>query len=536
MISFRKLGAVAASAAILVAGCRPNLDVTNPNEPDVARANASPEDVKNLAASSVRTWYIGATDYEPWAMLATTADNLTANFGNFGMRFNNLEPRTPYGNNSAGGDRGVTEAPWNSSYGALGAANDAIRALKGGLKLAGGQAESDAYRRLAQMTQAFTLGQLAMLFDRAFIVDETTDLASPPALSTYKEVSAAAVAKWAALANDAAGKNDTYLASDFPLDGGPLTSAKLARIANTMAALTMAYTPRNAAEAAAVNWGQVATYAAKGIGTGTAGAPFDLSVIGDFSNWYSGFTEIGSSYSWMRVDMRVINKMDPTQPAKFAGVVVPRGPSADARYAKEFIVRAPIGDPARGIYMQSPFYYSRYFDYSLDGAHDEEGPQPYILAAESDLVRAEALIRSGGDLATAASLINITRVGRGNLPPATAAQGAATLLGYIEYERDIELIATSGFTFFQRRHVDGLQAGTLHHLPIPAKELETLGLPIYTFGGVGGTLESVSRMGNNAVMNRLNGEYQASLALPSGETMTLHFPARTYRTTRGPRQ
>jgi len=33
--------------------------------------------------------------------------------------------------------------------------------------------------------------------------------------------------------------------------------------------------------------------------------------------------------------------------------------------------------------------------------------------------------------------------------------------------------------------VDGLQAGTIRHLPIPAKELETLVLPIYTFGGVG---------------------------------------------------
>jgi hypothetical protein len=28
-----------------------------------------------------------------------------------------------------------------------------------------------------------------------------------------------------------------------------------------------------------------------------------------------------------------------------------------------------------------------------------------------------------------------------------------------------------------------LQTGTACQLPIPAKELETLGLPIYTFGG-----------------------------------------------------
>src|SRR6185369_6089653 len=99
MNSIRKLGAVMASASILLAGCKPNLDVTNPNEPDVARALASPEDVQSLAISSVHSWYLSSTDYEPYAFLQTTSDVLTANFGNFGMRFNNLEPRIAYANN-----------------------------------------------------------------------------------------------------------------------------------------------------------------------------------------------------------------------------------------------------------------------------------------------------------------------------------------------------------------------------------------------------------------------------------------------------
>ena len=113
-------------------------------------------------------------------------------------------------------------------------------------------------------------------------------------------------------------------------------------------------------------------------------------------------------------------------------------------------------------------------------------PGRVSISGESDLVRAEALIRKPSpDLATAAALINNSRVTRGHLPPATAGDGVATLLSYIDYEREIELHATSGFTLFQRRHVDGLQPGTYRHLPIPAKELETLALPIYTFGGVG---------------------------------------------------
>jgi hypothetical protein len=55
----------------------------------------------------------------------------------------------------------------------------------------------------------------------------------------------------------------------------------------------------------------------------------------------------------------------------------------------------------------------------------------------------------------------------------------------ISYERDIEIMNTSGTTLFWRRAVTDqpLQAGTPCQLPIPAKELETLGLPNYTFGG-----------------------------------------------------
>ena len=530
MKSIRQLGAVLGSATILLgAACRPSLDVTNPNEPDIPRALASPGDVKNLAVSSLRSWYIGATDYEPWLMFQVTADASTANYGNFGMRFNNLEPRIPYENNSAGGDRGVTESPWNSSYSALGAANDAIRAFKGGLTLPEGQAETDKYRRIAQFTQAATLTTLALVFDQAFIVDETSDPGSPPKLQPYADVSAAAVAKWAALAADAAGKNDTYdQSSEFPMADSPLTSDRLARWANTMAALTMAYTPRNAAEAAKVDWAKVATFADKGIGTGSAGAPFDVVVVGDYNNWYSGLTELGDGISWTRVDMRLICRMDPSQPCKFNGTIPPKGSSADARFDTDYGYDAElIGDPGRGIYMQSPYYHARYYDYSSDG-NDEIGPAPYLLAAESDLVRAEALIRSGGSLATAADLINNTRVGRGQLPPATAGDGAATLLADIDYERDVELLSTDGFTLFQRRHVDGLQPGTVHHLPIPAKELETLGLPIYTFGGVGKE-QSLALMGGASMSRSFFPPSDVSVQLPNGTLQTLHFPGAARR-------
>jgi starch-binding outer membrane protein, SusD/RagB family len=274
----------------------------------------------------------------------------------------------------------------------------------------------------------------------------------------------------------------------LPMPDGALTSGRINRIANTMAAMTLAYHPRTPAQATSVDWAKVAAYADKGIGTGSAGTPFDVVVQNDANQWVSLLMAYGDLIDWVRTDHRVIHRMNPSVPPKYDGTDLPAGSSPDARYATDYeYVAPPVGDPGRGVYMQSLWYHKRYAFANWYSTTALAGNVPYMLAAESDLIRAEALIRSGGNLQTAADLINNTRVGRGNLPPATGGDGAATLLIYISYERDVEITNTSGTTLYWRRAVTDqpLQAGTACQLPIPAKELETLGLPIYTFGGVG---------------------------------------------------
>src|SRR6185503_16564343 len=247
MMSIRKLGSMAALAALaLSAACSTDLNVTNPNEPDQKRAIASPEDVKNLAETSVNSWYLTSTFYRPYQMMTVTADVLTANFGNFGMRFNNVEPRIAYNNSSAADDGLVAYDHWSQNYQTLGAANDALRAFASGLALKGGTAETEATKHLAMFSQAATLTNLALAFDKAFVVDETTDPEKElPQLKNYKDVTLAALAKWDALIAATNGKSYTYDATILPLDGGDLTSSKLNRIANTMAALLTAYSSRN---------------------------------------------------------------------------------------------------------------------------------------------------------------------------------------------------------------------------------------------------------------------------------------------------
>jgi hypothetical protein len=52
--SFRFAFGIVALAA--VSGCA-ELDVSNPNNPDLERALASGEDVQNIAVSTVNSWY-----------------------------------------------------------------------------------------------------------------------------------------------------------------------------------------------------------------------------------------------------------------------------------------------------------------------------------------------------------------------------------------------------------------------------------------------------------------------------------------------
>ena len=491
----RGIGAIMGSAALLAVGACADLEITNPNNPDIERALASPEDVINIANSTIFNWYRSATYIYPFTTLSVAGDVHTSNFGNFGMRFSNVEPRIAYDNNSAGADADVARLPWANAYADLGLGNDVMIALNAGVSL-GSPADDAKYAALAQFTQAASLTSLAWNFDKAFVVDENTDLSQPAQAVPYQEVAAAAEARWDALISALGSQDNTYDTDVLPLASGDgeyslnapvrtitLTSSVLAQISNTMAARLLAYTPRNAAENSSVNWSKVLQYAEKGIS-----APsnrFDMGVPQDGgTKWYSYIMYYGAEKSWLRIDMRLINMMDPSVPAKYAGTMVTPGDSPDARYASDFGYDGVVeGDVARGVYMQSPYWHKRYSFGARLSPTLLQGTHPFILAAENDLLIAEALIRTGGDLGRAASLINNSRVGRGHLPAASASEGAEKLLEYLFYERQVELTTTGAIEFYDMRRFDKLQPLAWRHLPIPARELETLNEPIYTFGG-----------------------------------------------------
>src|SRR4051812_46649980 len=133
-MNFRyRIAALTGGAALvaLAGACNPDLNVTNPNAPDVSRAVSSPGDVRNLIGSSYNTVYYSmqgpGNEPVPGIALGVMGDNITMAFGNFGARFNGQEPRLAYNNSSSAADGTVASRPYDLIYGALGSANDGLK-------------------------------------------------------------------------------------------------------------------------------------------------------------------------------------------------------------------------------------------------------------------------------------------------------------------------------------------------------------------------------------------------------------------------
>lgn len=486
---------------LLASGACLDLDVANPNEADRIRAMRAPEDMAQVAATSVNEWWYASTFYEPYFMLDATADAITGNC--CWVRFDNLEPRIPFSNIAYSGT-GTAISPWSHNYAAIASAADAMTALDAGVAFRGSVDATERARAAALWTLAASHMNLALLFDSAYVV--TRAATGPQArLQGYGAVRDSALALWDELIALTAGKPWQWDATTLPLTSGPATAATVNRLARTMAARTLVYAARTAAENRAVDWTRVLAYADGGL-TGAGVADMDFAIVNDEIFWYSYIQIYGGWHDRFRVDQRLIHRMAANIPARFSGLEAqPLPVSEDARLAIAALPCAAndplpctagstadyvytgtvVGDASRGIYMQSPFWHRRYANVSMamPSAERRGKPMMYILAAENDLLIAEALARTGGNLARAAALVNKTHVGRGGRAP-VAATVAAVLAG-VEYERDVELLNTGGIALFDRRRVDGLQPGTVRHLPVPARELELLGRKVYTFGGIG---------------------------------------------------
>lgn len=448
-----------------------DLDVPNLEHPNDIILNSDPIALEGKAGSMYRNYFMALTSTSgPGFALNVAADVSTCSHGNFAMWNFSEEPRTTWNNSPSYSYQDITNSFFNSMYSVLFDANTLVYAINNDIDF-----DNPALiEAIARFNQALAIGYNALIFDKVWLSDENGSVGEEAV--GYQEAMAFALEKLDQGIQIAQTNSFEVPASWIP--GNTLSSADLAKLMSSYGARMMVMNVRNSNEKAALDWNKVLSYANNGITQ-------DFSIEHDDVNWYDLFKTYTVYPGWGRVDLRIINMMDPNTPNHWpeGATILPQATSADARLETDFQYLSSQNFRAeRGSYHYSNYRYARLNDYITEWTI----PTVEFSKTELDLYKAEALVNIGNDIAGAANIINTgTRVTRGNLP--LIAETAAAVKAAIHYERMIELpISSVGISFFEMRKEDLLQKGTPLHFPIPGKALESIPAPNYTYGGTTG--------------------------------------------------
>lgn len=509
----RSIKGIAVAAAVMLTGCV-DLEVMNPNEPDRERVLASAQDVQSLISSSYQAYFDNAQQTNPGLPTAAMADNLTGGFFDFGVHDMTTRPREVY-NASPLNTRGfVGRAPWGRLYPVISNVNDGLRAIDDGLEIitSGGSDETIRTQAFGKFVQGISHGYLALYYDQALVVTEETDLElmDPTEFHPYAEVQQVALD----LLDDAiaisTANTFTIPGTVEWINGVPLSNDDLIRVINSYKARLLAYTPRTWEERQAVDWDEVLELIDNGITddfgpdglldiwesnmrrlyTRVRARPGDhirpgymalgpADQSGAFQAWYAAPSAERMPFQIETPDRRIHGPDGPDQIGSYVGYDVNN-----------------IWPESRGTYRWSHYYFHR------DGAGDSwhTGQQVTISRTEMDLLKAEALIRLGR-ADEAVPLINSTRVANGELPPVsvvgppdapdcvprTVDGACGSLWDALLHERNLENMGIEGaIMWWDFRGLGRLTEGTAIQFPVSGIEMENLGLPLYSFGGVGG--------------------------------------------------
>ena len=498
-------------AAVVAAGACVDLEVTNLNDPDRDRAISSASDVEALIAGGFQSWWATAHYSYPGPAMSVAADAHSSSWGNFGMRDAGWEPRKAFNNDAAYSYRGLAEAPWRESYQALAAVRDGLLAIEGGTRVQEGDGPDNTERAVVfgKFIQAMSLANLAVIYDKAFVVDETVDDVNALELLSYDQVWAAADAKFGEVIQMASGAGFT-IPSTWVAFNGDWSGSYTAEVARAYHARYRTQVPRTPSEREAVDWSAVLQAASAGLSKDFSG------YYEEGGNWAWQRSKIhAATYTgWARIDYRTIGPSDasgawetwinvgPDEKRPFNIDTDDRRitggtPDSDGLYIK-YMGNSPF--PAdRGIY-----HYSNYIDWRWRYIYDANfvAEWPDMTAKELDFLVAEANFRLGNKDA-AMAIVNKYRTTNGQLPAFTSVDGVApggdrcvpqnadgscgNLWEALKYEKRIELFHYGmGTEYFDDRGWGDLVTNTWLQLPIPASELEILLQEVYTFGGPGG--------------------------------------------------
>ncbi|MCD8541040.1 MAG: RagB/SusD family nutrient uptake outer membrane protein [Leadbetterella sp.] len=314
MKRIKKYLSVIALSSVMLVGCDADLlDVPNQNQPDFLKVYAKGDDVANVASGLYNTIFKGlhhvATNREGLKpLLAVAADNVTCSHGNFGMWHASSEPRDlAWDNSPSYSNEAYIRGTYNHLYSAIATANNVIKAIESGVNIGPNGADNDKVMAFARFIQGVAYSHMALIYDRAHVVDEVSSVEGVLETAVpYNEVAAKALEfldKSIALSNG----NFTIPGSWMGVSGD-ISSADFKKIVNTNAAILLSYMPRNKTELAGVSWDKVKAYA-------DAGITSDITIIMDGTTlWYDEAGDYLTYDGWGKTDMYVVHLMDPKQP------------------------------------------------------------------------------------------------------------------------------------------------------------------------------------------------------------------------------
>jgi hypothetical protein len=503
-----------------------DLDVVYENLPDTERALREAPEVEQVirSAFSIFRGPFNNADFGRYVSIISSEVASTVVFRQIQPSF---EPRLGLNNDPVSDEVWIPRNPWDQYNSSLANATDGLlRIIKDGLVIetpdaAGVVADNtDRARIFGKLIEGMALGYLGMVFDRN--APRTHDDVLPKGydevvawevnnLKPYNEVIQVAVQ----ILEDCIADIDASPPFTLPVEWmtTEYTSAQLRQIANSYIARFLVYSARTPDERAQTDWQKVLTATANGIdfdfhvllGSGLAGTSGHLGRMHHNNQGYHahysliGPADVSGAYqAWLAAPLEERDRFDIVTPDRRITGPTPQENGAYFRYRTTNSGFTEI----RGTYNYSAYQWYRKAGVANSG--------PWVLMSEDEnrLLRAEALLNTN-DAAGAANLINVSRtrdvlIGTTAYPglpdvtdagvsqaadcvPRTAAGACGSLMDALIYEREVE----GGFwdpvrTWADRRGLGTLITGTTLHLPIPGRYLVSMGIAIYSFGGVGG--------------------------------------------------
>jgi hypothetical protein len=514
-------------------------DGTGSRGPDAAAVEA-------VIAGSYRSWYRGHYSVRgPGLALSAMAFQHSSTAPDHGMTYSQL-PRVPLVNATGHAHYGNLDWVWQQQYATIASVRSGMQGLADPRVEEGLSPNGVARARIfGKLVQGLAHADVALLYDRGFVIDESVtvspmrdpfvELGEPVGYPQVMTAALGYLAQAAALAQ-AAPPGITIPAAwmGTPAD---VPMATLAQLALSYSAIYRSAVARTPPERAAVNWNAVLSELAAGLRTdfthamGVAGVQWlgeeHVYTRAHDAAWQQatyfvmGMADGSTRYQqWLALPLASRAAAFPSSNAPVLIV------SADKRFPQGATLAAQVdawgtqvgirrqGQPPgatvdNGGQFTRPengtWRWSQYFHRGLEGSGGgRTGTEATVRYSVLRLLAAEAHFRLGS-LQAAADSINVSRVGIGMLPPATAAGipvssgcvpklpngSCGSLFEALKWEKRMQGWMRGPFAagwYFDARGWRDLYRGTPLQLPIGAGRLQPSGQSVYTFGGVGGSV------------------------------------------------